>query len=63
MYCNYSIPCLNSWPLILIPSGSNHGAEVAACQKLYYDWMDFFQDRKGLEWLNEHKPLVPAKTP
>jgi len=49
--------------LFHIPSGSNHGAEVADGRKLYYVWMDFFQDRKGLEWLNEHKPLAPAKKP
>jgi quercetin dioxygenase-like cupin family protein len=47
--------------LFHIPSGSNHGAEVADGHKLYYLWMDFFQDRKGLEWLNEHKPITPTK--
>jgi len=47
--------------LFHIPPGSNHGAEVADGRKLYYVWMDFFQDRKGLEWLNEHKPLAPTK--
>ena len=49
--------------LFHIPSGSNHGAEVADGRRLYYVWMDFFQDRQGLEWLNEHKPLAPAKKP
>jgi quercetin dioxygenase-like cupin family protein len=47
--------------LFHIPQGSNHGAEVAEGRKLYYVWMDFFQDRKGLEWLNGHKPLAPTK--
>ena len=49
--------------LFHIPSRSNHGAEVADGRKLYYVWMDFFQDRKGLEWLNAHKPLAPARKP
>jgi quercetin dioxygenase-like cupin family protein len=49
--------------LFHIPTGSNHGVRVAKGRKLYYVWMDFFQDRKGLEWLNEHKPLAPAKKP
>jgi len=51
---------LKAFELFHIPSGSSHGAEVAEGRKLYYVWMDFFQDRKGLEWLNEHKPLAPA---
>ena len=54
---------LKAHELFHIPTGSNHGARVAKGRKLYYVWMDFFQDRKGLEWLNEHKPLAPAKKP
>jgi quercetin dioxygenase-like cupin family protein len=49
--------------LFHIPTGSNHGAEVAKGKKLYYVWMDFFQDRKGLEWLNKHKPLPANQKP
>ena len=49
--------------LFRIPSGSNHGARVDKGRKLYYVWMDFFQDRRGLEWLNEHQPIPPAKKP
>jgi quercetin dioxygenase-like cupin family protein len=52
---------LKAFELFHIPSGSNHGAEVADGHKLYYVWMDFFQDRKGLEWLNVHKPLPPGR--
>jgi quercetin dioxygenase-like cupin family protein len=54
---------LNAFELFHIPSGSHHGAKVKEGCKLYYVWMDFFQDRKGLEWLNEHKPLTPAAGP
>jgi quercetin dioxygenase-like cupin family protein len=54
---------LKAWDLFHIPSASNHGAEVAAGHKLYYVWMDFFQDRKGLEYLKVHKPLQPAGKP
>jgi len=54
---------LKSHELYHIPLGSNHGAEVGSGRKLYYVWMDFFQDRKGLEWLNEHKPLDLDKAP
>jgi quercetin dioxygenase-like cupin family protein len=48
--------------LFHIPSGSDHGAEVAEGNKLYYVWMDFFQDTKGMEWLKMHKPITPEKT-
>lgn len=54
---------LKAHELFHIPTGSNHGARVAKGRKLYYVWMDFFQDRKGLEWLNEHKPIAPALKP
>jgi len=54
---------LGAYELFHIPSASNHGAEVEDGRKLYYVWMDFFQDREGLEWLNVHKPLPPEKRP
>jgi hypothetical protein len=54
---------LKAFELFHIPSASNHGADVASGLKLHYVWMDFFQDRAGLEWLNMHKPITPTKTP
>lgn len=56
-----SLTMLKSGEIFHIPTGSNHGADVAAGSKLYYIWMDFFQDRKGLEWLNVHKPIKAGK--
>lgn len=44
--------------LLHIPTGSLHGAEVAAGRKLHYVWMDFFATKEGQEWLKEHKPIV-----
>jgi quercetin dioxygenase-like cupin family protein len=52
---------LKAHELFHIPLGSNHGAEVESGRKLHYVWMDFFQNREGLEWLDGHKPLSPAK--
>lgn len=52
---------LKSNEIFHIPTGSNHGADVEEGSKLYYIWMDFFQDRKGLEWLNVHKPIKAEK--
>jgi hypothetical protein len=54
---------LKAYELFHIPSASNHGAEVVSGRNLYYVWMDFFQDRKGLEYLKVHKPLQPARKP
>lgn len=52
---------LKEHELFHIPSGSDHGSVVAEGSKLYYVWMDFFQDEKGMEWLKTHKPLTPDK--
>jgi len=52
---------LGAYELFHIPLGSNHGAEVADGRKLHYIWIDFFKDRKGEEWLKEHKPITPDK--
>jgi quercetin dioxygenase-like cupin family protein len=54
---------LKEHELFHIPSGSDHGAEVAEGKKLHYVWMDFFQDQKGMEWLKTHKPIEPDKEP
>jgi hypothetical protein len=47
--------------ILHIPTGSNHGAEVAAGKKLHYVWMDFFATKEGQEWLKMHKPLAAPK--
>lgn len=47
--------------ILHIPSGSNHGAEVAAGRKLHYIWMDFFATKEGQEWLKMHKPVSEPK--
>jgi quercetin dioxygenase-like cupin family protein len=47
--------------MLHIPSGSNHGAEVAAGKKMHYIWMDFFATKEGQEWLKMHKPVAAPK--
>jgi hypothetical protein len=43
--------------ILHVPSGSMHGCEVAAGNKLYYVWLDFFTTKEGQEWLKMHKPV------
>ena len=43
--------------ILHIPSGTNHGSEVAAGKKMHYIWMDFFATKEGQEWLKMHKPI------
>jgi hypothetical protein len=43
--------------ILHVPSGSMHGCQVAAGNKLYYIWLDFFPTREGQEWLKMHKPV------
>jgi mannose-6-phosphate isomerase-like protein (cupin superfamily) len=46
--------------LLHIPLGSEHGVRVDAGKKLHYLWLDFFQDKKGVEWITQmHKPVTP----
>ncbi len=54
---------LTPFSILHIPLGSNHGAEVAAGNKLYYVWMDFFAAKEGQEYLKMHQPLDQEKTP
>jgi mannose-6-phosphate isomerase-like protein (cupin superfamily) len=43
--------------LLHIPLGSEHGVYVAEGRKLHYLWLDFFKDKKGIEWITQmHKP-------
>jgi hypothetical protein len=43
--------------ILHVPSGSMHGCQVAAGNKLYYVWLDFFPTKEGQEWLRMHKPI------
>ncbi len=47
--------------ILHIPTGSSHGAEVAAGNRLHYVWMDFFATKEGQEWLKMHKPVTEPK--
>jgi quercetin dioxygenase-like cupin family protein len=49
--------------ILHIPSGSNHGAEVAEGKKMHYVWLDFFATREGQAWLKTHKPMASDKEP
>lgn len=51
--------------ILHIPLGSMHGAEVSEGKKLYYIWLDFFEDKAGQAWLKTHKPITedPARKP
>jgi len=41
--------------LLHIPLGSTHGVEVHAPKKLHYIWIDFFKDKKDMDWIvQEH---------
>jgi hypothetical protein len=41
--------------LLHVPLGSTHGVEVHAPKKLHYIWIDFFKDKKGMDWIvQEH---------
>jgi hypothetical protein len=44
--------------ILHIPLGSMHGAEVEAGKKLYYIWLDFFENKEGQVWLKTHKPIT-----
>jgi len=47
---------LGEYTLLHIPLGSEHGVRVDAGKKLHYLWLDFFQDKKGIEWITQmHK--------
>jgi mannose-6-phosphate isomerase-like protein (cupin superfamily) len=42
--------------LLHIPLGSEHGVRVDEGKKLHYLWLDFFPDKKGVEWITKmHK--------
>jgi hypothetical protein len=43
--------------ILHVPSGSLHGCQVAAGNKLYYVWLDFFSTKESQEWLKMHKPF------
>lgn len=43
--------------ILHVPSGSMHGCQVAAGNRLYYVWLDFFPTKEGQEWLRMHKPV------
>jgi mannose-6-phosphate isomerase-like protein (cupin superfamily) len=47
---------LGGHTLLHIPLGSEHGVRVDAGKKLHYLWLDYFQDKKGVEWITQmHK--------
>jgi mannose-6-phosphate isomerase-like protein (cupin superfamily) len=42
--------------LLHIPLGSSHSVRVDAGRKLHYIWIDYFRDRRGVEWITRmHK--------
>lgn len=43
--------------LLHIPTGSEHQVIVEQGAKLYYIWMDFFQDMEGEKHLSNHIPI------
>lgn len=43
--------------ILHVPSGSMHGCQVAAGNKLHYIWLDFFSTKEDQEWLRMHKPV------
>jgi hypothetical protein len=49
--------------ILRVPSGSMHGCEVAAGNKLYYVWLDFFSTKEGQQWLRMHKPILEEPGP
>ena len=44
-----------AYSVLHIPLGSRHSVSVENDQIMYYVWMDFFLDRKGEVWLENHK--------
>lgn len=43
--------------ILHIPIGSSHWVTVDEGKSMYYQWMDFFIDKEGEEWLKTHKPV------
>ncbi|MFT5195176.1 MAG: hypothetical protein ACI9EW_003037 [Cellvibrionaceae bacterium] len=43
------------YSVLHIPLGSRHSVSVEKDEIMYYVWMDFFLDKKGEEWLKNHK--------
>lgn len=50
-----------AFTLLHIPLGSTHWVTVEAGKQMYYQWMDFFMDKKGQEWLKTHKYVKDKK--